>query len=61
MWVQTVELAALFIGMNQLWFLLYTTALGRAGDVVRRDSVRRWFDRVSGAVFIGLGLVWKEV
>jgi threonine/homoserine/homoserine lactone efflux protein len=55
-WVQTVELAALFIGMNQLWFLLYTSALGRAGDVVRKDSVRRWFDRVSGAVFIGLGL-----
>jgi threonine/homoserine/homoserine lactone efflux protein len=55
-WVQTFELAALFIAMNQVWFLLYTTALGRAGDVVRRDHVRRWFDRVSGAVFIGLGL-----
>lgn len=55
-WVQTVELAALFIGLNQVWFFLYTTALGRAGDVVRKDSVRRWFDRVSGAVFIGLGL-----
>jgi threonine/homoserine/homoserine lactone efflux protein len=54
--MQTVELAALFIGMNQVWFLLYTSALGRAGDVVRRDHVRRWFDRVSGAVFIGLGL-----
>jgi RhtB (resistance to homoserine/threonine) family protein len=55
-WVQTVELAALFIGMNQVWFFLYTTALGRAGAVVRKDRVRRWFDRVSGAVFIGLGL-----
>lgn len=55
-WVQTVELAAVFIGLNQLWFLLYTGVLGRAGELVRRDSVRRWFDRVSGVVFIGLGL-----
>lgn len=54
--LQTATLAAVFIVMNQVYFALYTGVLSNIGDVMRRDSVKRWFDRVSGFVFIGLGL-----
>ena len=54
--LQTSALAALFIVLNQLYFALYTGILSNVGDVMRRDSVKRWLDRISGVVFIALGL-----
>jgi threonine/homoserine/homoserine lactone efflux protein len=54
--VQTAALAAVFIVLNQVYFALYTGLLARFGDVMRRDRAKRWLDRISGTVLIGLGL-----
>jgi threonine/homoserine/homoserine lactone efflux protein len=46
----------LFGVLTWLWLALYTTALARLRDVLRRGIVRRTFEAVTGAVLVALGL-----
>jgi threonine/homoserine/homoserine lactone efflux protein len=34
----------------------YAFAVTRAGDFLRRPSVRAWLDRITGAVLVALGI-----
>ena len=52
---QLLLLGLLFNAMGVIWLLLYATAAARGRNVLARPSVRRWLDRISGVVLIGLG------
>jgi len=49
-------LGLVFCTMTLLWLTGYAFAVAKAGDFLRRASVRRALDRVTGVVLIGLGL-----
>jgi threonine/homoserine/homoserine lactone efflux protein len=49
-------LGALFCGLTFVWLAAYTVAVAKAGDVLRKPSVRRVLDGVTGLVLIGFGL-----
>jgi threonine/homoserine/homoserine lactone efflux protein len=38
------------------WMLVYAVVVAKAGDVLRRDKVRRAIEAVTGTVLIGLGV-----
>jgi len=48
-------LGLLFNVMGVVWLLAYATAAARGRSVLARPRIRRWLDRVSGVVLIGLG------
>ena len=52
----TVLLGFLFALIALSWLLVYCLLATRLGDVLRRPPVRRWLERVTGAVLIGFGL-----
>jgi threonine/homoserine/homoserine lactone efflux protein len=45
-----------FVAMTLAWLVIYAAAVARAGDLLRRSSVRRALEGITGAVLIGLGL-----
>jgi threonine/homoserine/homoserine lactone efflux protein len=45
-----------FSVMTFAWLTAYSVVVGKAGDVFRRNSVRRGLDGLTGAVLIALGL-----
>ncbi len=45
-----------FCTMTFAWLALYSFAVARIGDVLRRSSVRRALDALTGLALIGLGL-----
>jgi threonine/homoserine/homoserine lactone efflux protein len=49
-------LTAIAAGTSLIWLTVYATLVPRAGDVLRRQPVRRAIDRVTGTVLIGLGV-----
>jgi RhtB (resistance to homoserine/threonine) family protein len=49
-------LTAIAAVTSLMWLTVYATLVPRAGDVLRRPSVRRALDRVTGTVLIGLGV-----
>ena len=49
-------LGALFCALTFVWLAAYTVAVAKAGDVLRRPSVRRVLDGITGLVLIGFGL-----
>lgn len=46
----------LWLGARAIWKTFSGGAGARAGDVLRRPSIRRALDRITGVVLIGLGL-----
>jgi threonine/homoserine/homoserine lactone efflux protein len=42
--------------MTFVWLTAYAFAVAKAGDVLRRPTIRRAFDAVLGAVLVALGL-----
>jgi threonine/homoserine/homoserine lactone efflux protein len=42
--------------VDVVWYLVVIWLAGRAGRALRRPVVRRWLERISGAVLVGLGL-----
>jgi RhtB (resistance to homoserine/threonine) family protein len=52
---QLLLLGLLFNAMGVVWLLAYATAAARGRSVLARPRVRRWFDRISGVVLVGLG------
>jgi len=53
---KSVLLAGIHNLMGIAWLTAYAYAVTRAGDVLRRPAVRRWLDRVTGSVLVGLGV-----
>lgn len=54
-----VVLVVVHAVVSVAWLTLYGTLLGRASGAIRRPSMRRWLDRVTGAVLVGFGVrVW---
>jgi threonine/homoserine/homoserine lactone efflux protein len=51
-----MRLGAVFAMMTFAWLALYAAVIARAGDILRRQSIRRSIEAVTGAVLIGLGL-----
>ena len=52
----TALLAGVFVAMTAAYLLLLVTLTVRAAALLARPAVRRWLDRVAGAVFIGFGI-----
>ncbi len=53
---RTALLAAVFLGLATAWLVLFTALLGRLRPVLARAAVRRWIERSTGAVLVGLGV-----
>jgi threonine/homoserine/homoserine lactone efflux protein len=53
--VALLTLGLLFCVMTLAWLTGYSILVARAGDILRRPSVRRALDGLTGAVLIGLG------
>jgi threonine/homoserine/homoserine lactone efflux protein len=51
-----LALGLLFCSMTLVWLTAYAFAVARAGDMLRRPTIRRVFDAVLGAVLVGLGI-----
>jgi threonine/homoserine/homoserine lactone efflux protein len=51
-----LALGLLFNLLTLLWLLGYAVAVARAGDVLRRPSVRRTVDAVTGTVLVAFGI-----
>ena len=49
-------LGLLFAVMTVIWLAAYALVVDRARNMLQRNAVRRWMDRVTGAVLIGLGV-----
>jgi threonine/homoserine/homoserine lactone efflux protein len=54
--VSLLALGLVFCTMTLLWLTAYSVAVAKAGDLLRRSSVRRALDAVTGAVLLALGL-----
>jgi threonine/homoserine/homoserine lactone efflux protein len=46
----------LFCALTWLWLVLYSFAIDRLGDALRRSSIRRTIEAVTGTVLVALGL-----
>jgi threonine/homoserine/homoserine lactone efflux protein len=46
----------LFVTLTLAWLSVYAVVIARVGDVLRRPTVRRLLDAVTGAVLVALGL-----
>jgi threonine/homoserine/homoserine lactone efflux protein len=51
-----VALAATFASMGLVWLSMYAVVVARAGDVLRRTTIRRALDAVTGTVLVALGV-----
>jgi threonine/homoserine/homoserine lactone efflux protein len=49
-------LGLVFCALTFAWLVIYATVVARAGDLLRRDRVRRALDAITGGVLVGLGL-----
>jgi threonine/homoserine/homoserine lactone efflux protein len=49
-------LGLVFCAMTFLWLTGYAGVIARAGVVLRRRSVRRAFDAVTGAILVAFGI-----
>jgi threonine/homoserine/homoserine lactone efflux protein len=54
--VALAALGLLFCALTFTWLTAYATAVGRAGDFLRRPRIRRALEAVTGAVLVALGL-----
>jgi threonine/homoserine/homoserine lactone efflux protein len=53
--VALLTLGLVFCAMTFAWLTVYSALVARAGDLLRRSSIRRALDGLTGAVLIGLG------
>jgi threonine/homoserine/homoserine lactone efflux protein len=49
-------LGIVFSAMTFLWLCFYAAAIAKAGEFLRRPTIRRWIEGVTGGVLIALGL-----
>ncbi len=51
-----IALGLLFCCLTLVWLTSYAVAVARAGDFLRRPSIRRGFEAATGAVLVALGV-----
>jgi threonine/homoserine/homoserine lactone efflux protein len=51
-----LALGLVFCSLTFVWLTTYAVAVARAGDLLRRPSIRRLTEAVTGAVLVALGL-----
>jgi threonine/homoserine/homoserine lactone efflux protein len=51
-----LALGLVFCSLTLVWLTSYAVAVAKAGDVLRRPSIRRIFEALMGAVLVALGL-----
>jgi threonine/homoserine/homoserine lactone efflux protein len=51
-----LTLGAIFASMTLVWLTAYAFAVAKAGDVLRRPTIRRIIDAVVGAVLVAFGV-----
>jgi threonine/homoserine/homoserine lactone efflux protein len=51
-----LALGLLFGSLTLVWLASYAVAVAKAGDFLRRPSIRRMFEAATGAVLVALGL-----
>jgi threonine/homoserine/homoserine lactone efflux protein len=51
-----LALGLLFCTMTLLWLTAYAAVVAKAGDILRRPTIRRAFDAAMGVVFVALGV-----
>jgi len=49
-------LGLIFALMTLAWLVLYAIVVSKIGDLLRRPTVRRWIEGVTGSVLIALGI-----
>ena len=49
-------LGLVFCTLTLVWLAAYAVVVAKAGDFLRRPSIRRSLEGVTGAVLVGLGL-----
>lgn len=54
--VDLAMLGLLFSAMTLLWLVFYALAVARVGNVLRRPSIRRTLEGITGAALVGLGI-----
>jgi RhtB (resistance to homoserine/threonine) family protein len=53
---RSLELGAIMLSMAIVWLSFYACLVARTGMVLRRSSVKRWLDRLTGTVLVAFGL-----
>jgi threonine/homoserine/homoserine lactone efflux protein len=51
-----LALGVVFAAMTFGWLCFYAAAIAKAGEFLRRPTIRRWIEGVTGGVLIALGL-----
>jgi threonine/homoserine/homoserine lactone efflux protein len=51
-----LALGLVFCSLTLVWLTAYAIAVARAGDLLRRSSIRRALDALTGTVLVALGL-----
>ena len=54
--IRLLSFGVLFCAMTFAWLTVYSMAVARLGDFLRRERVRRFVDGVTGAVLVAFGL-----
>jgi len=49
-------LGLIFALMTLAWLILYAIVVSKIGDILRRPTIRRWIEGVTGSVLIALGV-----
>jgi len=57
---QFAILVVTFAGIELFWYLVYGTAGGSLSRQLRKPSLKRIFNRVTGVIFIGFGVLLLE-
>ncbi len=52
----TLLLGVVWVAVDTTWYVLLTSLIARSRFALTRAPLRRWLERVSGSVLIGLGV-----
>ena len=56
LFTELMSLGLVFSLMTFLWLTAYAFVIAKAGEVLRRPSIRRWIETVTGTLLVALGL-----
>jgi len=51
-----MSLGLVFSLMTFVWLATYAFVVAKAGEVLRRPTIRRWIEAVTGTLLVALGL-----
>ena len=51
-----MSLGLVFSAMTFLWLVAYACVVAKAGEVLRRPTIRRWIEGITGTLLVALGV-----